>query len=90
MLLHCALLQLAIALLSIAAALAIDREMPVSIPCNVRARGAVGDNTTDDTHAFAAVILDKTCSSIVVPAGAYLLKPLPGLRLGSATAWYCQ
>ena len=47
--------------------------------CDVRSRGAAADNTTDDTAVFAAVILDPACRTIVVPAGAYLIKPLPAL-----------
>jgi hypothetical protein len=55
--------------------------------CNVRSRGAVGDNHTDDTPAFAAVLLDPACTTIVVPGpkgrpgrAAYLLKPLPSMH----------
>ena len=48
--------------------------------CHVRQLGAVGDNRTDDTAAFAKAILRPTCTTIVVEPGAYLLRPLPGLH----------
>jgi polygalacturonase len=52
---------------------------PLAGACNVRARGAAADNATDDTSVFAATILDPLCRIIVVPRGAYLIKPLPAL-----------
>eukprot|EP01051_Picozoa_sp_SAG22_P012639 SAG22_NODE_1333_length_4674_cov_5.765319_4_plen_320_part_00 len=49
--------------------------------CSVRSRGAVGDNRTDDTAAFAAAILDRACTTIIVPGpAAYLLRPLPSMH----------
>ena len=53
---------------------------PVDSVCRVRDFGAVGDNSTDDTAAFAKVILAPHCETIVVDPGAYLIKPLPALK----------
>ena len=47
--------------------------------CDVKDRGAAADNSTEDTAVFAAAILDPQCHVIIVPPGAYLLRPLPSL-----------
>jgi parallel beta-helix repeat protein len=78
---NCMLTLLAMPLASLAANVAVRGRGPASV--DVRAHGALGNGTHDDTDAFQSAIdaLPGSGGTVRVPAGDYLIDPVRSVRL---------